>query len=100
MSPHTSRRWFVIGAATLVFAGASFFIILTMLVPLLSQIRDQHRHATPTRAASVSTVLPLPTPTASPTPVPPHPLQISSDPYTNSTSQHQTEVEPASFAYG
>jgi hypothetical protein len=71
-----------------------------MLVPLLSQIRDQHGHATPTRVASVSTVLPLPTPTASLTPVPPHPLQISSDPYTNSTSQHQTEVEPASFAYG
>ncbi len=28
------------------------------------------------------------------------PLQISSDPYTNSTSQHQTQVEPDSFAHG
>jgi hypothetical protein len=28
------------------------------------------------------------------------PLQISSDPYTNSTSQHQTEVEPDSYSYG
>lgn len=27
-------------------------------------------------------------------------LQISSDPYTNSTSQHQTEVEPDTFAFG
>ena len=27
-------------------------------------------------------------------------LQLSSDPYTNTTSQHQTEVEPDSFAYG
>lgn len=27
-------------------------------------------------------------------------LQLSSDPYTNATSQHQTEVEPDSFAYG
>ncbi|SRR6266567_702667 len=27
-------------------------------------------------------------------------LQISSDPYTNSTSQHQTEVEPDSYSYG
>lgn len=26
--------------------------------------------------------------------------QISSDPYTNSTSQHQTQVEPDSFAFG
>ena len=28
------------------------------------------------------------------------PLQLSSDPYTNSTSQHQTEVEPDSYAHG
>ena len=27
-------------------------------------------------------------------------LQLSSDPYTNTASQHQTEVEPDSFAYG
>lgn len=27
-------------------------------------------------------------------------VQLSSDPYTNSTSQHQTEVEPDTFAYG
>ena len=27
-------------------------------------------------------------------------VQISSDPYTNSTSQHQTEVEPDSFSFG
>src|ERR1700736_4411029 len=28
------------------------------------------------------------------------PLQVSTDPYTNSTSQHQTEVEPDSYANG
>jgi len=27
------------------------------------------------------------------------PLQLSSDPYTNNNSQHQTELEPASFSY-
>src|SRR5437763_4751158 len=27
-------------------------------------------------------------------------LQVSSDPYTNSTSQHQTEVEPDSYSNG
>jgi hypothetical protein len=28
------------------------------------------------------------------------PLQLSSDPYTNKTSQHQTEVEPDTYSYG
>ena len=28
------------------------------------------------------------------------PVQISSDPYTNSTSQHQTQVEPDSYSHG
>src|SRR5947209_1056555 len=28
------------------------------------------------------------------------PLQLSTDPYTNSTSQHQTEVEPDSYSNG
>jgi hypothetical protein len=27
-------------------------------------------------------------------------VQLSADPYTNPTSQHQTEVEPDTFAYG
>ena len=27
-------------------------------------------------------------------------LQISADPFTNTTSQHKTQVEPDSFAYG
>src|SRR5258708_35061848 len=27
-------------------------------------------------------------------------VQLSSDPFTNSTSQHQTEVEPDTFAFG
>ncbi|HEX6798550.1 MAG TPA: sialidase family protein [Ktedonobacterales bacterium] len=39
--------------------------------------------ATPTRAAASSRL-----------------LQLSSDPYTNSTSQHRTEVEPDTFAFG
>src|SRR5947199_3101861 len=29
-----------------------------------------------------------------------NPVQISSDPFTNSTSQHRTEVEPDTFAFG
>jgi hypothetical protein len=28
------------------------------------------------------------------------PLQLSNDPYTNSSSQHQTELEPGTFSYG
>ncbi|HEX9131081.1 MAG TPA: hypothetical protein VF844_02190, partial [Ktedonobacteraceae bacterium] len=27
-------------------------------------------------------------------------VQISSDPYTNTSSQHQTEVEPDTFSFG
>src|SRR5437867_4015303 len=27
-------------------------------------------------------------------------VQLSTDPYTNSTSQHQTEVEPDTFSFG
>ncbi|MGH9277171.1 MAG: exo-alpha-sialidase [Acidimicrobiales bacterium] len=44
--------------------------------------------------------------TAPPPPPPPLPpylgnsVQISSDPFTNTTSQHQTQVEPDTFAYG
>ena len=31
---------------------------------------------------------------------PPALLQLSADPYTNPSSQHQTQVEPDTFAYG
>ena len=37
---------------------------------------------------------------ASPTNAYRPPLQLSSDPYTNSSSQHLTEVEPGTYAYG
>ena len=30
----------------------------------------------------------------------PRPRQLSFDPFTNPTSQHRTQVEPASFSYG
>jgi hypothetical protein len=46
---------------------------------------------------------PAPPPAPPPPPVAPGPPQvrpISSDPFTNTTSQHRTQVEPDSFAYG
>jgi hypothetical protein len=100
MSRNASHRWFVISIIILVLAVVFFFIIRTILITPSEKPTDQHALATPTRVASTPTVLHTPTPTVPPTPVPPHPLQISSDPYTNGTSQHQTEVEPASYAYG
>jgi hypothetical protein len=57
---------------------------------------------TPTATAAATptpTVSPNPTPTATPVP-PPGLTQLSSDPYTNSTSQHATEVEPDIAAFG
>lgn len=53
---------------------------------------------TPTQATPRATS--RPTLSSSPTRVPLQLLKLSSDPYTNSTSQHQTEVEPGTYAYG
>lgn len=81
-SPH--YRWFVISIVILVLAGAFYFTTRLIPVTPARKSSEQHTHATSTP----------------PTPLIPHPLQISSDPYTNSTSQHKTQVEPASYAYG
>lgn len=93
-------RWFAISMVILVLAVTFLFIIRTILITPPGKSIDQPTHATPTRVASTRPVLHTPTLSVPPTSVPAHPLQISSDPYTNSTSQHQTEVEPASYAYG
>ncbi len=52
-------------------------------------------------ASSPQYITPAPTPLKfTPTPTNLTLKQISSDPYTNSTSQHKTEVEPGAFAFG
>jgi hypothetical protein len=56
-------------------------------------------HKTP-KPKPTPTAAPTPTQTPAPTPVPPALTRLSTDPYTNSTSQHQTEVEPDIVAYG
>jgi len=42
----------------------------------------------------------LPPPVPAPPPPPPLVLRLSTDPFTNSTSQHATEVEPSAYARG
>lgn len=85
MSRIAYYRWLVIGIVILVLAGAFFFVIRLNPVTPPRKSSEQPTHATSTLPPALLT---------------PHPLQISSDPYTNSTSQHNTEVEPASSAYG
>src|SRR5690242_992062 len=100
MSHKAHYRWFVISIAILTLAIVCFFTIRSIsITPPLKPI-DQHTHATSTRLVSTSQAFPTSTPSVPPAPVIPHLLQISNDPYTNSTSQHKTEVEPASYAYG
>ena len=104
------RRWLIIGVVAIVILG----LLISLSLYFLSTITSgKSASSTPTR---VSTTLPgdetpisrkstsqatmTPTPTGNPTNVGLQLLQLSSDPYTNRGSQHQTEVEPGSYSYG
>jgi hypothetical protein len=100
MSHKAHYRWFAIGIVILTLVIVCFLTIRSISITPPLKSSDQHTHTTSTRLVGTSQVLPTPTPSVAPTPVLPHMLQISNDPYTNSTSQHKTEVEPASYAYG
>jgi Zn-dependent M28 family amino/carboxypeptidase len=73
----------------------------------LDQMADAVAHAVITYALSGAPPPPPPPPSPPPTPPPPPPsppppglTQISADPFTNASSQHRTEVEPDTYAYG
>src|SRR5947208_3333764 len=100
MSRKALYSWLVIGIVILILAGASFFTLENISFTPGRKSVDKSTHVTPTRFAGTPYVLPTPTPSVPPTPAAPYLLQLSSDLYTNSTSQHKTEVEPASYAYG
>src|SRR5438067_2018423 len=100
MLPRDRYRRLMISIIILTLAVVCFFSIRSIFITPPLKLADQHPHATPTRLVGSSQVLPTFTPSVPPTPVTPHILQISDDPYTNSSSQHKTEVEPASSAYG
>src|SRR5215467_13291604 len=56
--------------------------------------------ATLTRVSGTAGATNISTKVMTPLPTQPQLLQLSSDPYTNGTSQHRTAVEPASYSYG
>src|SRR5205085_4851520 len=67
-----------------------------MVAPSLVLMLLVTTHVIPlSRALKLAYDLPTPIPNAAR-----QPLQISSDPYTNSDSQHHTEVEPDTYSYG
>ncbi len=63
---------------------------LALMLFLVSACTSPHNNFTPISTPHKFT----------PTPMPLTLTQISSDPYTNSTSQHKTEVEPGTFSFG
>src|SRR5205085_10992068 len=76
------HRWLI---ATGIMLAPSFILILLMAT-----------HVIPiSKAVKLTYDLPTPIPNEAR-----QPLQISSDPYTNSDSQHLTEVEPDTYSYG
>lgn len=93
------------------FTNTSIHILVILLLFTLSCANTPtttSKKPTPTSSTPEVTPTQLPrTPQASATPTqtgsPPGNiklLRLSSDPYTNSASQHQTELEPASYSYG
>src|SRR5437879_13054882 len=61
-------------------------LILGLLVSLTLGCGSGSAHTEPAKMVSPTATVPL--------------TKLSSDPYTNSTSQHATEVEPDTFAFG
>jgi hypothetical protein len=68
--------------------GQHFFpaLVLSLLIPLTLGCGSGSAHSEPAQMIFPAATVPL--------------TKLSSDPYTNSTSQHATEVEPDTFAFG
>ncbi|HEX6484364.1 MAG TPA: sialidase family protein [Ktedonobacteraceae bacterium] len=99
------NRWFIVVIALLLPALLAFLTInlLSNAVTGKSTTGNTHRPgSTPQTMLSPteSTNTPQATPTPTPTPPANHPLQLSTDPYSNDAGQHRTEVEPSSYSYG
>src|SRR6058998_638928 len=61
-------------------------LVLSLLIALTLGCGSGSAHTEPAQTAFPAATVPL--------------TKLSSDPYTNSTSQHATEVEPDTFAFG
>src|ERR1700693_4082175 len=107
--PGISRpRWFVIVGVVMIILALIIFLSLHFISTLTS---GKSANSTPIHVSSTlagneppisrsSTTQGTRTPTQSSNPPGIQLLQLSSDPYTNSGSQHQTEVEPGMYSYG
>lgn len=106
MSQLLQKRRFLVVMALLLLGLFTFltFDILSNAANVKSTTGNtQHPGNTPQtiRSSTLPTSTPLATMTPTPTPTP-HPnlsIKLSDDPYNSSASQHQTEVEPASYSY-
>ncbi len=107
--PRISRDgWIAIAAIAVII----FSLLALLFVPLLlTQKSSSQNIMTPTRNVALTNGKPTqragapslhntPVITSSPTATGVQLVQLSSDPYTDPASQHQTEVEPGSYAYG
>ncbi len=108
MSQLLKRRWYIVVIALLLL-GLLAFLEIHILLPgaaVNSTTKNTPQTGITPHQSSTKTTKPTNTPQATLTPTPTHtfppdqPIQISTDPYTNSASQHRTEVEPSSFAFG
>jgi len=110
MSGILRHHWLVIGVIVIVILG---LLISFSLYLLSTGTSRKSASSTPTHVSTAPSGNETPVSRNSPTPVTMTPtqasnpsnvgtqlLQLSSDPYTNSGSQHQTEVEPGMYSYG
>jgi hypothetical protein len=100
--------WIAIAAIAVIFVS----LLAIIVGPLVLKQKSSHQTMiTPTRKATLTSGKPTQrtgTPpmhitsaiTGSPTATGIQLIQLSSDPYTDPASQHQTEVEPGSYAFG
>lgn len=100
MSRIARYLWYIVGVIILVLGLVFFFITHIAPATTPGESGDERAIRTPSGMSGAPGAMRTPTQSTTPVPAALHLLQLSSDPYTNSTSQHKTEVEPASYAYG
>ncbi len=102
------RRWYIVVIVLLLLGLLSYLAIhiLFPFAPVKSTTDNTSQFAITPHQSPTNPAKPTNTPQATITPTPtftPRPdqlFQLSTDPYTNGGSQHRTEVEPSSFAFG
>src|SRR5260221_3024158 len=101
----SQNRWFII-IGVIMLGLILFFTIRLIFIPPAAKSPNHHSNDTsritaiPAQLTGTPRATREPTQSNNPAKTGVQLLQLSSDPYTNSTSQHKTEVEPGSYAYG